>query len=160
MKYFETKLKSTDNYREFGKFAINAKLLYENVLLVKYKKSYAPVPQIRRTQITDDFVDVIRYLLDTEKIDYERLKMMSDNENNLFKNLIMKSGLYDTLKYNYSETRANIKDIIEQYEILKGQIEADNDNPEIIEKSKKVLKQLKNYGKISEKDYYEIVEEL
>jgi hypothetical protein len=118
------------------------------------------VPQIKRTKITDDFVDVIRYLLDTEKIDYERLKMMSDNENNLFKNLIMKSGLYDTLKYNYSETRANIKDIIEQYEILKGQIEADNDNPEIIEKSKKVLKQLKNYGKISEKDYYEIVEEL
>jgi hypothetical protein len=160
MKYFETQLKSTNNYRECGKFAINVKLLYENVLLVKYKKSYAPVPQIKRTKITDDFVDVIRYLLDTEKIDYERLKMMSDNENNLFKNLIMKSGLYDTLKYNYSETRANIKDIIEQYEILKGQIEADNDNPEIIEKSKKVLKQLKNYGKISEKDYNEIVEEL
>lgn len=160
MKYFETQLKSTNNYIEFGKFAINVKLLYENVLLVKYKKSYAPVPQIKRTKVSDDFVDVIRYLLDSEKIDYERLKIMSDNENNLFKNLIMKSGLYDTLKYNYSETRANIKDIIEQYEILKGQIEADNDNPEIIDKSKKVLKQLKNYGKISEKDYYEIVEEL
>jgi hypothetical protein len=160
MKYFETQLKSTNNYREFGKFAINIKLLYEKVLLVKYKKSYAPVPQIRRTHISEDFVDVIMYLLDTEKIDYERLKIMSDTENNLFKNLIMKSGLYDTLKYNYNETRANIKDIIEEYEILKGQIEADNDNPEIIAKSKKILKQLKNYGKISENDYNEIVEDL
>lgn len=160
MKYFETQLKSKNNYGEFGKFAINLKLLYQNVLLVKYKKSYAPVPQIRRTNVSNDFVDVIKYILDTQTIDYERLKEMSDSENNLFKNLIMKSGLYDTLKYNHNETRANIKDIIEKYEILKGQIEADNDNPEIITESKKVLKQLKNYGKITESEYNEIVEDL
>ncbi len=30
MQYFETNLKSDQNYKEFGKFMINMKLLYSN----------------------------------------------------------------------------------------------------------------------------------
>ena len=112
MKYLETKLKSVDNYKEFGKFAINMKLLYENILLVKYKKSYAPLPTIRRTKVSEDFVDVIINIMDTNTIDYEKLRELSDNENTLFKTLIMKSGLYDILKYDYSRTREKLKDIM------------------------------------------------
>ena len=135
-------------------------MLYNNLLLVKYKQSYAPVSQIRRTQISDDFIDVIIYLLDTGTIDYEKLRELSSSENNLFKSLMMKSGLFDKLKYNYNQTRENINDIIEQYEILKGEIEADNDNPELISKSKSILKKLKHYGKISENEYNEIIRDL
>lgn len=160
MKYLETQLKSTQNYKEFGKFAINMKLLYDNTLLVKYKKSYAPIPTIKRTHISDEFVDALVYLFDTEKIDYEKLRELTHTENELFKSLIMKSGLYDKLKYNYNQTRENIKDVIEEYEIIKGHIEADNDNPELPLKAKKVLKKLKNYGKISETEYNDIMAEL
>lgn len=160
MKYLETQLKASHNYKEFGKFAINLKYLYENVLLVKYKKSYAPVPTIKRTNVSEDFVDVLLYLFDTEKIDYEKLKEMTYTETELFKKLIMKSGLYDTLKYDHNLTRENIKDVIEQYQIIKGHIEADNDNPELPIKAKKVLKKLKNYGKITEAEYNDIMAEL
>ena len=160
MKYFETKLKSTDNYKEIGKFVINLKFLYDNTLLLKYKKSYAPVNGIRRTKVSDDFFDVILYLLDTEKIDYEKLRELTDSENNLFKSLMIKSGLFDSLKYNYNNTREKISDIIEQYEIVKGEIEADNDNLELLIKAKKVLKKLKNYGEITETEYNDIVNDL
>lgn len=160
MKYLETKLKSVENYKEFGKFAINMKMLYENLLLVKYKKSYAPLPSIRRTKVSDDFVSALIYILDTNTIDYEKLRELSDNENAMFKNLIMKSGLYDILKYDQTKTREKLKDVIEQYEIIKGEIEADNDNPELPIKAKKILKKLKNYGKISDEEYNEIVEDL
>jgi len=160
MKYSETTLKSTNNYFEFGKFAINKKLLHENILLVKYKKSYAPVPQIRRTKISDDFIDALIFIFDTNKIDYEKLRELTTNENDLFRTLIMKSGLYDTLKYNYNQTRETIKDIIEEYEIIRGQIEAENDNPELLTKAKVISKKLKNYGKITENEYREIVDNL
>lgn len=160
MKYLETKLKSNRNYKEFGKFAVNIKYLYDNILLVKYKSSYAPVPTIRRTPISDDFIDVIIYLLDTNQIDYEKLRELSQEENNLFKSLMIKSGLFDTLKYNYKDTREKLSDIIEQYEILKGEIEADNDNPLLIQKAKAILKKLKHYGKITEQEYNEIINEL
>ena len=160
MKYLETKLKNENNYKEFGKFAINLKLLYENILLVKYKKSYAPVPLVKRIKVSDDFVDEILYILDTNKIDYEKLKELTDHENNIFKTLIMKSGLFIPLKYNYNETRDKLSDIIEQYEILKGEIESDNDNPNLIKQVKSVLKKLKNYGKISETEYNDIVKDL
>ena len=134
MKYFETKLKTDGNYKEFGKFAINMKMLYNNILLVKYKKSYAPVPQLRRTRITDDFIDALIFIFDTNKIDYEKLRELSDKENDLFKTLMMRSGLFDLLKYNFNETREKLVDIVEEYEILKGQIEAENNNPELPKK--------------------------
>jgi len=160
MKYLETILKSGNNYSEFGKFGINLQLLYDNVLLVKYKKSYAPVPSIKRQNVSDDFVDAILYILDTEQIDYEKLRELSDDENNLFKLLIMKSGLFNVLKYNYNQTRESLNDIVEQYEILKGEIEADNDNPNLIKDVKIVLKKLRNHGKINESEYMDILKEL
>ncbi len=141
MKYFETKLKTESNYKEFGKFAINLKLLYNNTLLVKYKKSYAPVPQIKRTQISDELLDIILFLLETNTIDYEKLRELTNQENNLFKLLMMKSGLFDTLKYNYNNTREKISDVIEEYEIIKGEIEAENNNPELPKKSRKSIKE-------------------
>lgn len=160
MKYFETKLKTESNYKEFGKFALNLKLLYNNILLIKYKRSNAPIPQIRRTQISDELLDIILFILDTNTIDYEKLRELTDQENNLFKLLMMKSGLFDTLKYNYNNTREKISDVIEEYEIIKGEIEAENDNPDLPKKAKKILKKLKNYGKITEAEYKDIVEEL
>ncbi len=160
MKYFETNLKCQDNYKEFGKFMINMKLLYENILLCKYKKSYAPIPQIRRQNVSNDFVDELIYIFDTGKIDYEKLRELSDTENNLFKTLIMKSGLFDNLKYNYNDTRDKLEDIIEEYDILKGEIEADNNNPELITKCKSVVKKLFHCGKISNEEYHEIIKSL
>lgn len=160
MKYFETTLKSTENYKEFGKFMINLKLLYENVLLVKYKKSYAPVPLLKRHAISDDFKEELIYMFDTGQIDYEKLRELSEEENNLFKMLIMKSGLFDKLKYNENQTREKVDDILEEYDILKGEIESDNNNPELLKRCKIVIKKLYNYGKISKDEYYDIVSEL
>lgn len=160
MEYSETNLKSETNYKEFGKFMINMKLLYSNTLLCKYKKSYAPVPEIRRTVVSDDFVNELLYIFDTGKIDYEKLRELSHEENELFKKLIMKSGLFSSLKYNYNQTREKLDDIIEEYEILKGEIDAENDNPELISKCKSVIKKLYNYGKISKIEYNDILKDL
>lgn len=160
IQFEETPLKvMTKNYKEFGKFIINSRLLYENELLLKYKKSYAPTT-VKRQPISDDFMTVILFLLETQTIDYEKLRELSEKENNLFKECMMKSGLFETLKYDYSLSREKIDDIIEEYEILKGQIEAGNDNPEISDDIKKVMSKLRKYEKISQEEYDEIINEL
>jgi hypothetical protein len=159
MQYDKTSLQSSLRYREFGKFAINMKLLYENILLVKYKNSYAPIPKIKRTTVSRDFVDELLYIFDTNTIDYEKLRELSNKENELFKDLIMKAGLFNTLQYDESKTREKLDDILEQYDILKGEIEADNNNPEIIGKIKSILKKLCNYGKISTSNYLELMKD-
>ena len=160
IQFEETPLKvMTKNYKEFGKFIINSRLLYENELLLKYKKSYAPTT-VKRQPISDDFMTVILFLLETQTIDYEKLRELSEKENNLFKECMMKSGLFETLKYDYSLSREKIDDIIEEYEILKGQIEAGNDNPEILDDVKKVMLKLRKYEKIDEDEYNEIIESL
>jgi hypothetical protein len=159
MQYEKTQLKSSLRYREFGKFAINMKLLYDNILLCKYKNSYAPVPKLKRTPVSQDFVDELLYVFDTNKIDYEKLRELSNKENELFKTLIMKAGVFDILHYDESKTREKIDDILEQYDILKGEIEADNNNPEIITKIKSILKKLCNYGKLSTSNYLELMKD-
>lgn len=158
VEFEETQLKNAKNYVELGKYIINVKFLYENTLLLKYK-SYAPA-KIKRQKISDDMVNVLLYLIDTGTIDYEKLRELSESENNLFKDIMTKTGLFQTLKYKYALTREKIEDVIEQYEILKGHIEAQNDNPEILEQIKKVLKKLRNYDKIDEDEYNEIIQGL
>jgi hypothetical protein len=159
MKYTETNLKSLSNYNEFGKFIINMKMLNQNYLSVKYK-SNAPVPSIKKIKISDEFVDSLIYIFDTGKIDYEKLRELTNVENNLFKNLIMKSGLFNILKYNYNNTRENIDDIIDDYEVLKGELEAGNNNPDILDKCRIVIKKLFIYGKISENEYNDLTNDL
>jgi hypothetical protein len=159
MKYSETNLKSDSNYKEFGKFIINTKMLYQNILSVKYK-SNAPIPSIKKIKISNDFVNGIVYIFDTGKIDYEKLRDLTNAENDIFKNLVMKSGLFNILKYNYNETRENIDDVIEDYEVLKGELEAGNNNPDVLEKCRKVIKKLFIYGKISESEYNELTNDL
>lgn len=133
--------------------------MYGNELLIRYR-SNSQVPSIKKTKVSDEFVEVLMYLFDTGEINYEKLRELSLHENELFKNLIMKSGLFDLLRYNYKKTRENIDDILEEYEILRGQLEAGNSNPELMTQSKKVLKKLLHYGKISEKEYREITDEI
>ena len=100
------------------------------------------------------------YIFDTGKIDYEKLRELSSTENDLFKDLMMRSGLYNTLNYDYSKTRDNVNDIIEQYDILKGEIDANNDNPELVAKVKLVLKKLYHYGQIKHEEYDDIIKGL
>mmetsp|Transcript_4432 Transcript_4432/g.4444 ORF Transcript_4432/g.4444 Transcript_4432/m.4444 type:complete len:169 (+) Transcript_4432:623-1129(+) len=159
MHYDKTSLQSDLTYKEFGKFAINTKLLCQNILLAKYKASYAPIPNLKRTNVSREFVDAINYIFDTNQIDYEKVRELSQKECDTFQMLIMKSGLYNTLKYDKSKTRDDLNDILEEYNILKGEIEADNNNPELLTKIKKIVKKLYNYGRISESDYRELMGE-
>ena len=153
------KLKTDYSYREFGKFIIQYKFLLDNILLVKYK-SYAPIPTIKRQDISDDLKDIIINIFDTGEINYQLGKTLIQSEKDLLTSLITKSGLKEQLKFNKVHLLEDIKDIINDFNVLKGIIIAGNDNPDIITKIKVVLDKLVLYKRITKKDALEIINDL
>jgi hypothetical protein len=147
------------NYKELGKLMVNMELLSNNILLVKYK-SYAPLSTLRRCNISDELKDLILYLFDTNEIDFPSARKLSMNEKEKLDILITRSGLKLQLHYTKNKLREDIKDVIEEFEILKGEILAGNDNPEIVEKVTETLNKLVDAGKVTKADAQEILSEL
>ena len=77
-------------YIRFGKFVLNHYKLNENILLIKYFKSHAPVPKLKSTKISNDFKILLRGLLDTER---------SKIESNTFELLLKLAGIAEQLNY-------------------------------------------------------------
>lgn len=150
----------TAKYKEFGKFMLNFELLDDNILLIKYKNSYAPCPSLRRTTISNELKDMIHYLFDTGEIDYKSGQKLNIKEKNIFDILISKSGLKAQLKYSKDKLKNDVNYIIEQFNILKGEIIAGNDNPEIKEEIKTVLNKLVELGKITDAMATDIISDL
>jgi hypothetical protein len=151
IKKYKNKIRYSEiNYYAFGKFILQRKLLNdENILLIKYPVSLAPVPKIRRTKISDDFKAIINDLLDTQKINIQLQKELNDKEQNLFELLINLSGLKDVL--NYNRVYKDVKYYMDKFEVLRGSIIAGNDNDEIKKELIDVIDLLSNksIGKIS-----------
>lgn len=160
VKFTDSKLKIEQNkYKEFGKFMMNMELLEQNILLVKYK-SYAPVPTLRRTQISDELKNLIHYLFDTGEIDYQSGQKLMESEKIVLDKLITKSGLNLQLKYKSSKLDDDIDAIIEEFEILKGEIIAGNDNPKIKADIKDILNKLVRLKKITKDVADDILQDL
>jgi hypothetical protein len=131
------------NFYAFGKFILNRKRLNdENILLIKYPVSNAPIPKIKRTPITDEFKNLINDLLDTKKINIETQKKLTKKEADLFELLLRLSGLTDHL--NYTRVSKDINDYKKRFEVLQGSLNAGNDSDIIIDELKEIILLLSN----------------
>ncbi len=153
--------KNKAHYKTFGKFIINCDLLvHDNILLVKYSGSYAPVPSLKRTKIGDDLQKAILELLDSSKINYDLLKDCSHNDRQVFERLIKRAGLDKQLEYDKNLCKMNETGLKLRFEVLRGQILAGNNNEEIVNELKYVIKELMECKVISLSDGEELIQEL
>jgi hypothetical protein len=132
---------STAHYIEFGKYMINNRFLKNGELLTKYKKSYAPTV-IKKTKISKLFESILVNIFDTEEINYELVQDLSDDEQELFKRLIIKSGVADKLDFDERKIYPSVKQLVEKFNVLKGEILAGNDNKLILQDMENVLNKL------------------
>lgn len=142
----------------FGKFIINMKLLKtQSILLIKYS-TYSPIPWLKRRVIDDMFKLFWVDLLGQQKINYDLLRNCSDEDIKLFEKIVIKASLSNDL--NYQPVQSILSQTIERFNILRGEIIAHNDNPDIINELKLVIDKLINFGKIQPDDKSEIIEDL
>jgi hypothetical protein len=157
---YDEGIKTKANYVELGKFMINMKLLTNNILLLKYKKSYAPVPALRRQNISHDIRDILYYIIDTKNINYENIRELEKKDNDLIMKILELSGLDVFFRIDKQKTKEDIGHIIERFKIIQGEINAGNDNIELLNEAKELLVKLKKNNKITDEDYYELIKEI
>jgi hypothetical protein len=153
--------KNKAHYKVFGKFIINCDLLvHENILLVKYSGSYAPVPSLKRTKIDDSLKKVILELLDSSKINYDLLKDCTHNEREIFDKLITRAGLHKQLDWDKNLCKLNETGLKLRFQVLQGELLSGNNNQEIVNELLYVIKELMSINIISENDGKELIQEL
>lgn len=145
------------NYVEFGKLMINMKLLNSNILLLKYKKSYGPVPELRRQTISDDLKNLLYYIIDTKNLNYESIRELEPNDNTLIMKILSRSGLDVTFRLDKKKATEDIDDVVERFKIIQGEINAGNDNEKgLLDEAISLLTKLKKHNKITQQQFDEI----
>lgn len=142
----------------FGKFMIHKSLLKQNILLLKYSKSYAPIPWLRRQNIDDIFKDFWEELLQTKTISYGLLKQCSIAQVELVNKIIQNSKI--DIEFNKNNAVMTPEDVMERLELLQGQLEAGNNNPKIITEAKNVINKLYLINKLTKEQADELIEDL
>jgi hypothetical protein len=144
---------------KFGpKFMINTKLLKKNnTLLLKYQ-TYSPIVWLKRRKVNDEFKNFMLELIDTNTINYGLLKLCLEEDIYLFQQIIEKGKLTKSLNFDIREAEPTKEDLKERFEILKGEILAGNDNPEVKQKCKDVIHQLYKLQMIDELTKNELIE--
>jgi len=145
-------------YIRFGKFDLNHYKLNQNVLLIKYPVSRAPVPKIKATKISDTFQSLIRDLLDTQQINTSLQKKLGKSEVELFELLLRLAGLTEQL--NYERQKMSVDDYIHRFDILRGEWSAGNDSNILKAELMEIIEILNKADKISDidmKDFMDIL---
>lgn len=129
-------------YVPFGKYILNTKQLKNNILLIKNKKGLAPIAKLKRTEITDDFKNLITDLIDTQKINIELQKELNNDEIILFEKLLSLCHLKSVLNYKrYSKT---VDDYIHRLTIIQGSFNAGNTSNILKQEAIDIIKVLSN----------------
>ena len=145
-----------ERYVEFGKFIINHYQLDKNILLVKYPKTLAPVPKLRRKIISEELKMLLQNLLDTQIIDIDLQKEISTKEIQILENLLNLSGLKTYL--NYKRIDKTIQDYVHRYKLLTAAMNAGNQSIEIKNELISILTIFINKKIIDSKEGYELIE--
>jgi len=146
-------------YIEFGKFALSQNHLKDNKICVRNLKTGHNISDFPITLISDDLMDILETFIQTEKLNERQLKKLSQTEKKLFSKLLNRSGLYGKYKIRVSKTEEE-KEEEERFNLVKGQIIAGNDNPELVKELKRFLMKFVLEGKIPKKEAYELLFQL
>ena len=130
----------------FGKCKLHLhKLYYKNNLVVKHKDN-SNIIGLPNIIVSDEFVKLIMKLLKGEDIKQKDLNTLKTMELHLWNRLIVLAELH---KKHPIESNKTIDHLKHQLELLTGEIEAGNDNKDLVKQLHQVVHSLKNFGAIT-----------
>lgn len=145
-----------DNYVQFGNsISLNYKKLHDNILLIKYSKSFGPT-KLKSTKISDNLKQFILEIIETEKLNVNFQKKLDIDDVKLFEKLIDICRLRTFLKYK--KYIPSIDDQIERFNLLRAGFFAGNHSYETRQEIISLLNILSNANKISKSDADEFIQ--
>lgn len=164
LKYRNTRGRGlNDKLVPFGKYMIHIPSLDKGFLAIKYP-SKIQIDYLPKTAISSCMIKIINDILDDNKFSENDYSELEDYEKELFDNLITFSRLNRAEGLNLNKhkkiTDKTRDNDIKRFNILKGEVVAGNNNPDIIRELKALLIKLHSNKIINKPDYNKIMEYL
>ena len=134
-----------------GRVKINPRALYYDNMLVLLHENGHHFQGFRNTKVSDAFVNVIMKLMNDEEISSKDVADLELAEKPLFDHFLYLSGHHKKIGNGLKQTREQMK---ERFELLEGERDAGNTNPEIMEELINLLYKMSTHKMISRSDAF------
>ena len=150
-----------NKYYEFGNYLIHVPHLEKGFLSIKYP-SEAPVKEFPKEIISSCFIRMLNDMIGTKKFNTDDYEELEDYEKELFDRLITFAKIerndIDNMSKHRKITDKQRDTDIKRFNILKGEIIAGNDNPNVIKEMKSLLVKLHDQKIIGKSDFNKIMQ--
>ena len=149
----------TPRFIKFGKYLINNhKLNNEDVFALK-RPSGGNIVDIPSIRISKNLSGVIKKMIGGSMPSYSDISKLSEPEKAYLHKVSQKSNILDKFDIPAPSKDQTEKDI-HQFEVMRGEIMAGNDNKDLIKKFKLQIMKLSKNGTLPKREVSEILEEL
>lgn len=138
----------------FGKYRVSIRRLKDNVLSLTTENK-SPVSS---TLITDSLKELFLDYKDHQKFSISTYNKLKPEERKIIDPILKQSGMDEKLGLRIKDE--DLGELIERYELLRGQVLAGNDAVEVRKELKHVVLQLVRKGKLPLKKSYDLLLEL
>lgn len=124
------------------------KLFYNNILILKDNKNNN-IKEIPNIKVSDKFTKLIFRILKGENISEADVAHLTTSEQTLYNLIVRIAELHKTLPHTGDKTIQKLK---HELTLIEGEIEAGNDNPQLIKDAKRIVEKLYRFDIISFSD--------
>ena len=140
-------------YRQFGRYLVHAPKLEEGVLMIKTPAG-AKIKELPSQHITPELKKVLRVMAKGDQPSFAHCQGLGVEDQAKLHHIIRHSQFGMELPDRDEDKEIN------QFEIMKGEIEAGNDNRELIKKFKQMLIRFTREGRSPRRECNQVLEEL
>lgn len=144
-------------YRQFGRHLIHRHKLEDGILMLKYP-SGATIKELPTQKVSEDLTRVLKEMADGRLPQYHHFQGLGVKDKELLHSIVRHTQ-FQNMEVPPPDKEAFDKDT-NRFEILKGEIEAGNDNKELIKEFKVMLMKFMRQGRIPKAQVNEIMEHL
>ena len=144
------------DYCEIGEIMVMPKkLFYKNTLSIRSLKGNA-FTGIKDCQVSDNLAKIILELCKGKVPAHQEIKHLSSSEKRIFDELVYMAKLHKEVSHSGEETIQQLK---HRLSILEGEIQAGNNNPDILREIHKIVNVLSRMGAVSHNNAREYLQE-
>jgi len=127
----------TAKYVPFGNYLINRQKLEDGILMIKLHTGQF-IPEIKSKRISGNLTNVFKKIAGGELPGFNDYEKLDDDEREYIHYVAKKSNLADKLKVP-APKKDKTEQLINQFEIMRGEVMAGNDSRELLKKFKEVI---------------------
>jgi len=136
---------------QFGKIYINIDKLYHNNILSVFNHNKNKILGFPNSRVSDSFVSLIMKICKNEHVAPRDINNLNVGEKEVFDHLLYISKLNKELKSASGDQ--TIEKLKNRLQIIEGEIESGNNNPEILRDLYDVLTKMVNFNLISQSEF-------